>query len=132
MDIRSDAGACGRPSASFWVSPHWMSMLHVTEIHTRVAFLALEAEWNALVQSTHNAVYERHEFFRIFMDTFYPDWNGIRYLIALDHNRIKAILPMVESRAPLYGLPTHRLSALVSYYFPRFDMIASDPDAASE
>ena len=45
----------------------------VVEVTDRAAFMALEPEWNALVEATANELFYRHEFLRIWMDNFAPE-----------------------------------------------------------
>jgi hypothetical protein len=104
-------------------------MLRITEIHRRPQFMRLEEEWNALVERGRNAVNERHEFFRIFMDTFHARWRGVRILLARDDGgRLRGVLPLIGMWAFLYGLPVRRLASAINHYFTRVDMVTDDPD----
>ncbi len=44
----------------------------VQEVTDRAGFMALEPEWNALVEATSNELFYRHEFLRIWIDNFAP------------------------------------------------------------
>src|SRR3712207_5364910 len=46
--------------------------LWVSEVTDRTAFMELEAEWNALVHATSDEPFYRHEWFRIWLDSFAP------------------------------------------------------------
>src|SRR6516225_2692064 len=45
----------------------------VVEISERSSFVALEAEWNALVDAVRPEPFYRHEFIRVWLDNFAPN-----------------------------------------------------------
>src|SRR4051812_6574547 len=104
--------------------------LQVAEVNDRVAFLALEREWNALVEAVGDTLFYRHEFLRIWMDNFAPRTKP-RILTARDAGgRLVAALPLMEERAFLYGVPVRQLVATANPHSCRFDVIALDAEAA--
>jgi CelD/BcsL family acetyltransferase involved in cellulose biosynthesis len=104
-------------------------MRPITEISTRPGFMALEKEWNALAAASRDSVNERHEFLRIFLDSFYAHWRGLRLLVArADDGALKGVLPLISTRRLLYGLPVNQLATPASVQFTRFDF----PQASTE
>lgn len=103
--------------------------LEVAEVNDRAAFMALEPEWNALVEATGDQLFYRHEFIRIWLDNFAPRARP-RILVARDAGRLCAALPLVEERAFLYGVPVRQVVAAANPHSCRFDLIAKDGAAA--
>jgi CelD/BcsL family acetyltransferase involved in cellulose biosynthesis len=96
------------------------------EMLGRAAFLRLEKEWNALVETTCDEPFYRHEFIRSWIDSFVPD---ARLKILAGHDRagrLVAALPLVADRGFFYGVPVRRLVSPTSLHSARFDMIAAD------
>ncbi|MFY1829774.1 GNAT family N-acetyltransferase [Myxococcus fulvus] len=103
----------------------------VVEVDDRAAFMALESEWNALVEATTDELFYRHEFIRIWLDNFAP---GARLRVLTLRNsegRLSAALPLWEERTNLYGVPVRQLSAAANTHSCRFDLLAREPDAAA-
>lgn len=106
--------------------------LSVREVNDRGGFLALEQEWNALVESAQDEVFYRHEFIRIWIDNFAPT-SRLRILTARDASgTLCAALPLMEERSSLYGIPVKQLVATANPHSCRFDVIAPDPVAAAQ
>jgi CelD/BcsL family acetyltransferase involved in cellulose biosynthesis len=103
----------------------------VVEVTGRTAFMALEPEWNALVESTADEPFYRHEFFRVWVDNFAPE-SRLRVLTLRDtEGRLTAALPLMAGRASLYGVPVRQLSATANPHSCRFDVVAREPGAAA-
>ncbi|MCK8503744.1 GNAT family N-acetyltransferase [Myxococcus fulvus] len=103
----------------------------VVEVDDRAAFMALESEWNALVEATTDELFYRHEFIRIWLDNFAP---GARLRVLTLRNsegQLSAALPLWEERTNLYGVPVRQLSAAANTHSCRFDLLAREPDAAA-
>ncbi len=74
----------------------------------RPAILLMEKDWNALVETTSDEPFYRHEFIRSWIDCFVPD---ARLNILTGHDRagkLVAALPLVAERGFLYGLPVRQ------------------------
>ncbi|XXF80869.1 GNAT family N-acetyltransferase [Myxococcaceae bacterium GXIMD 01537] len=103
----------------------------VDEVTDRSAFMALEPEWNALVEATSGELFYRHEFLRIWVDNFAPGAR-LRILILRDSDgRLSAALPLVLERTTLHGVPVRQLSATANPHSCRFDVLAREPEAAA-
>ena len=104
----------------------------VTEVTDRTAFMALESEWNALVEATADEPFYRHEFLRIWKDDFAPEARSRVLTLRDDAGRLTAALPLMAERAPFYGVPARQLSATANAHSCRFDMLARQPQEAAE
>ncbi|NVJ28243.1 GNAT family N-acetyltransferase [Myxococcus sp. AM011] len=103
----------------------------VVEVGDRAAFMALESEWNALVEATSHEVFYRHEFLRIWLDNFAPG-SRLRVLTLRDEDgQLSAALPLWEERTTLYGVPVRQLSGAANAHSCRFDVLAREPDVAA-
>lgn len=103
----------------------------VIEVPARTAFMALEPEWNALVESTADEPFYRHEFLRVWVDNFAPE-SRLRVLTLRDDaGRLTAVLPLMAGRASMYGVPVRRLSATANAHSCRFDVVAREPGSAA-
>jgi hypothetical protein len=103
----------------------------VDEITDRAAFMALEPEWNALVEGASNELFYRHEFLRIWVDNFTPGAR-LRILTLRDaEGRLSAALPLVLERTSLHGIPVRQLSGTANPHSCRFDVVAREPEAAA-
>ncbi|HEV8199020.1 MAG TPA: GNAT family N-acetyltransferase [Candidatus Polarisedimenticolia bacterium] len=97
----------------------------------RPAFIRMEKEWNALVETTSDQPFYRHEYLRSWMDHFVPDAT-LKILTGRDHaGTLVAALPLVADRGFLYGLPVRRLVSPTSVHSGRFDLIAADRRSAA-
>ncbi|MBJ6763895.1 GNAT family N-acetyltransferase [Myxococcaceae bacterium JPH2] len=103
----------------------------VVEVVDRAAFMALESEWNALVEATGHELFYRHEFVRIWLDNFAAD-GRLRVLILRDADGVlSAVLPLREERATLHGVPVRQLSSTANAHSCRFDLVAREPEQAA-
>ncbi|HSP76915.1 MAG TPA: cellulose biosynthesis (CelD)-like protein, partial [Myxococcaceae bacterium] len=104
----------------------------VLEVTDRATFMALEPEWNALVASTDDEPFYRHEFLRVWVDNFAPEAR-LRVLTQRDGGgRLAAALPLMAGRALLSGVPVRQLSATANPHSCRFDLLAREPASAAE
>jgi CelD/BcsL family acetyltransferase involved in cellulose biosynthesis len=100
--------------------------LEVVAVADRPAFMALEREWNALVDATRDEPFYRHEYIRLWIDNFMPGAK-LRILTGRDREgRLVAALPLVDERGFLYGVPVRRLVSPTNVHSYRFDLIAKD------
>ena len=105
--------------------------LMVSQIDSRAAFLALEAEWNRLVEECEAGPFNRHQSIRIWLDSFAPNAKFV-ILIARDPvGALVAALPLLPEKGRVCGLPARLLVATANTHSCRFDMIARDSLAAS-
>ena len=117
----------GGPTASPMTTP-----THDVSIIDRPAFMLIEKEWNALVETTSDEPFYRHEFIRNWIDSFAPDAR-LKILIGRDRaGSLVAALPLVAERGFLYGIPVRRLVSPTNVYSCRFDLIAADRRAAAD
>src|SRR5437870_1821901 len=98
--------------------------VHGSEINDRRSFAVLKAEWDALVEATHDEVFYRHDFIRTWIDNFAPEAN-MRILVGRDDGgKLVAVLPLIQERAFLMGAPVRQLSSAANEHSCRFDLIA--------
>ncbi|AEI66682.1 hypothetical protein LILAB_23935 [Corallococcus macrosporus] len=93
--------------------------------------MALESEWNALVEATSNELFYRHEFLRIWMDNFVPGVSPRVLTLRDADGSLSAVLPLWEERTTLLGVPVRQLSAAANAHSCRFDLVAKAPDMAA-
>jgi CelD/BcsL family acetyltransferase involved in cellulose biosynthesis len=108
-----------------------MSSALQVETLGRAEFFRLEREWNALVETTRDEPFHRHEFIRAWIDSFAP---GARLKILAGRDlagRLVAALPLVADRGLFFGVPVRRLVSPASFHSARFDLIAADRRAAA-
>ena len=102
----------------------------VEELGSMVAFLALESEWNALVEASGGVPFLRHECIRAWLWSFAPA-SKLVLLVGRDAaGKLVAALPLVLEMGLLCGLPARQLVAAANTHSSRFDLIALDPRAA--
>jgi CelD/BcsL family acetyltransferase involved in cellulose biosynthesis len=107
------------------------SALNVVEVVDRPAFMLMEKDWNALVETTSDEPFYRHEYIRSWIDSFVPDAK-LKILTGRGHTgRLVAALPLVSERGFLYGLPVRRLVSPTNVHSYRFDLIAEDRRSAA-
>ena len=83
----------------------------VIEVNERSSFVALESEWNALVDAIRPEPFHRHEFIRVWLDNFAPQKRW-RILAARDsQGRLAAVLPLVSERSSMFGMPVRQLAS---------------------
>lgn len=103
----------------------------VVEINDRPAFVALAAEWDALVAQTDDQIFYRHSFIRVWIDNFAPTARLRVLTLRGKGGQLLAVLPLIEQRTRLYGVPVRELCAAANQHSCRFDLVARDPEAAA-
>ncbi|MBX5483738.1 MAG: GNAT family N-acetyltransferase [Myxococcaceae bacterium] len=119
-------------TAPEWVQPPVVAAPRVVEVEGRAAFVALEAEWNALVRETDDQIFYRHEFIRVWVDNFAPTARLRVLTLRAQDGTLQAVLPLIERRTRMYGVPLRELCAAANLHSCRFDLIARDPKRAAE
>lgn len=104
--------------------------VEVEELGSMDAFLALESEWNALVEASGALPFLRHECIRAWLFNFAPS-SRLVILVSRDAaGKLVAALPLVLERSLLCGLPARQLVSAANTHSSRFDLIAMDPRGA--
>ena len=87
--------------------------------------------WEALAAELRAEVFHRYPFVRLWLDTFAA---RLRWRILTVHRggELDAVLPLVEQRATLFGVPVRQLSSASNAHSCRFDLLARAPTAAAE
>ena len=70
----------------------------VTSVNNLEAFRALEPEWNSLVTAHNNSIFLRHEYFRVWTESFAPDASLQVLTCRASDGRLVAGLPLVRQR----------------------------------
>jgi len=105
--------------------------LKVSVVTDRQAFLDLEHEWNALVESTGKEAFYRHEYLRSWLESFAPE-AGLRLLAGRDQvGRLVALLPLIERSGRVLGIPVCEWSSPTNVQSFRFDLLAENPAVAA-
>lgn len=107
-------------------------LMEVGEVIGLSAFMALEAEWNALVKATCDEPFYRHEFIQAWIDNFAPDATLSILTGRNADGRLVAALPLIKVRGLVSGLPARQTVSTANTHSCRFDMIAEDGDAAGQ
>jgi CelD/BcsL family acetyltransferase involved in cellulose biosynthesis len=106
--------------------------IHVVPVEDYDGFVALEREWNALVISHNNHLFLRHEFFRVWLESFGPEAR-LRVLTGRDGDgHLVAVLPLMMESSSLGGLPVRQAVSLANSHSCQFDMVAADPAGAGQ
>jgi CelD/BcsL family acetyltransferase involved in cellulose biosynthesis len=106
--------------------------LNVSLVEDAHTFARLRPEWNALVERTRNEPFYRHEFIRSWIENFSPE-APLKLLIGRESGgRLVAILPLIEERIRLFGIPVRQWTSPTNVHSERFDLVAEDRKAASE
>src|SRR5688500_11087578 len=102
----------------------------VKEVIGRSDFVALEKEWNDLVETTHDEPFHRHEFIRTWIEHFAPEAD-LSILTGRNRaGRLIAALPLMKARGPVSGLMARQILSTSNPHSCRFDMIAEDATTA--
>ena len=105
--------------------------LNSVEVIDRVAFIAIEEEWNSLVEATCDEPFYRHEYIRSWIDNFVPGAK-LKILTGRDGTgRLVAALPLVVEWGFMYGVPVRRLVSPTNVHSFRFDLVAEDVRSAA-
>jgi len=106
--------------------------MSVKEVRVRSDFMALEGEWNALVESTSDSPFYRHEFILAWIDNFAPD---AKLSILTGRNktgRLVAAFPLMKARSFVCGVPARQTVSTANPHSCRFDLLAEDGIAAGK
>src|SRR5262245_3897965 len=96
------------------------------------SFVSLEKEWNTLVTTHNDHLFVRHEFLRVWFESFAPNAE-IQVLIARSgEGRLVAALPLMSERGSIRCIPLRQTVALANRHSCRFDMIAENPAEAGK
>jgi CelD/BcsL family acetyltransferase involved in cellulose biosynthesis len=107
-------------------------VIAVKEVIGRSDFMALEEEWNNLVEATCDEPFYRHEFIRTWIDNFAPGAK-LSILTGRDETgRLVAAFPLMKARGFVSGLPARQTVSTANPHSCRFDMIAEDGTAAGK
>ena len=104
----------------------------VKEVVGLSEFMALEKEWNNLVETTCGEPFYRHEFIRTWIDNFAP---GAQLSILTGRDgtgRLVAAFPLMKARGFACGIPARQTVSTANPHSCRFDMIAEDGTAAGK
>ena len=107
-------------------------VMAVKEVISRSEFMALEHEWNALVEATCDEPFYRHEFIRTWIDNF---GRSEKLSILTGRNsdgRLVAALPLMKARSLVCGLPARQTVSTANTHSCRFDIVAEDGPAAGK
>jgi len=107
-------------------------VMAVTEVVGRSDFMALEKEWNTLVEATCAEPFQRHEFIQTWIDNFAP---GARLSVLTGRGatgRLVAALPLMKTHGRTCGLPAVQMLSTANAHSCRFDLIAEDGAAAGD
>ncbi len=104
--------------------------MKVEESSSPSAFMALEAEWNALVEGGAALPFDRHEYIHAWIDNFARGAQLVVLTARDAAGRLVAALPLLAEMGLVCGLPARQLVATANTHSCRFDMIAEDPRAA--
>jgi CelD/BcsL family acetyltransferase involved in cellulose biosynthesis len=118
--------------SQLFAAPTSVSSITVTEVNDRAGFIAMEAEWDALVETTRAEPFYRHSFIRIWIDNFAPR-TRLRILVGRDeYGMLVATLPLMRERGSLLSAPVRQLTSTANFHSPRFDLLAIDGEAAGQ
>jgi CelD/BcsL family acetyltransferase involved in cellulose biosynthesis len=102
----------------------------VIEVNERSSFVALESEWNALVDAIRPEPFHRHEFIRVWLDNFAPHKRW-KILAARDSRGcLASVLPLVAEATSMFGMPVRKLGSAANVHSCRFDLISRNPEDA--
>src|SRR5947209_15236313 len=98
----------------------------ITTITNVADFGAMEEEWNDLVTAHNNSLFLRHEFLRVWFESFAPG-ERLEILTGWSSGRLVAALPLIRQRGSIRGMPMLEMAGTSNAHSGRFDMIAEDP-----
>src|SRR5262249_6988105 len=108
------------------------TVAEITAITDLAGFRRLEQQWNSLVTATNNSLFLRHEFLRVWYESFAAHERA-RILTGWSaEKRLVAALPLIEQRGAIRGMPVQQIVAMSNPHSCRFDMVAENPLAAGQ
>ena len=104
----------------------------VTTVTDLRGFGMLERQWNSLVTAHNDSLFLRHEFLRVWLESFARQ-DRIEILTGWSvGNRLIAGLPLVRQHGSIRGIPVRQIVSACNSHSCRFDMIAENPADAGE
>jgi CelD/BcsL family acetyltransferase involved in cellulose biosynthesis len=108
------------------------SLSEITTITDMAGFNALHRQWNSLVTAHNNSLFLRHEFLRVWYESFAAR-KPVRILTGWSaEKRLLAALPLMQQRGSIRGMPVKQIVALSNAHSCRFDMISENPEVAGQ
>jgi CelD/BcsL family acetyltransferase involved in cellulose biosynthesis len=104
----------------------------VCSISDPVDFRGLEREWNDLVTTSNDSLFLRHEFFRVWWESFGSSMRIQVLTGRAPDGRLVAALPLMRQDSTIRGVPVRQAVSMANHHSCRFDMIAENPVAAGE
>jgi CelD/BcsL family acetyltransferase involved in cellulose biosynthesis len=104
----------------------------VTAVNDLNAFRSMEQDWNHLVTLNNNSIFLRHEYLRVWTESFAPNAQLQILTGKSQDGRLVAGLPLMQRRGSIHGVPVDEITALANHHSCRFDMVAEDPAAAGK
>jgi len=104
----------------------------VTSVTDLDGFRAMEQEWNSLVTAHNDCLFLRHEFLRVWIESFAPKASLQVLTGRSPDGDLVAALPLLRQRGSFHGIPVRETIAMANDHSCRFDMIAEEPAAAGE
>jgi CelD/BcsL family acetyltransferase involved in cellulose biosynthesis len=102
----------------------------IEEVTERAQFLALAPEWNALVRDCDDQAFYRHEFIRVWLESFAPRARLRILTLREGSGRLGAVLPLIEQPVSVFGRSVRQLVSPANAHTPRCDLLARDPQLA--
>jgi CelD/BcsL family acetyltransferase involved in cellulose biosynthesis len=87
--------------------------------------------WESLAEDLEAEVFHRYPFVRLWLETFAK---GLRWriLTTREAGQLSAVLPLVEQRATLFGVPVRQLSSASNAHSCRFDLLSRSPKSDAQ
>jgi len=104
----------------------------VTSVNDLDGFRAMEQEWNNLVSLHNDCLFLRHEFLRVWIESFAPEASLQVLAGRSPDGNLVAALPLMRQRGSFHGIPVRETIAMANDHSCRFDMVAEEPAAAGE
>src|SRR5579862_5000281 len=107
-------------------------VVDITTIADLAAFNGLEPQWNRLVTTHNNSLFLRHEFLRVWLESFAPG-ESLEILAGWSsEGQLAAALPLMRQRGSVRGIPVQQLAGTCNVHSCRCDLIAENPAVAGE
>jgi hypothetical protein len=110
---------------SDWIQNHYKSVsLTIKEVKDFPSFLALEQEWNSLVEKSSTAtVFFRHEWFKCWWKAYGEEKELFILLLYKENNHLIGISPLMISKKYFRGFPTRNIGFIENDETPCCDLI---------
>jgi CelD/BcsL family acetyltransferase involved in cellulose biosynthesis len=114
-----------RPSGTRRLAARTLSV-EADSVTDAAPFVAMEPEWNELVETSGAPPFCRHEFIRSYLDNFAPR-APLHVVCARDPSgRLLSVLPLIATRGSIRGVPVKQLEAPANVHSLRFDFMDRD------